>query len=102
MYSGLKKLGEAQEEPEPRGFSDLDLITTNYYSPDSGYPAQRISNYDEQLVQHQTLNGNGMSKTATPERRQFLHRSRGVQARTRVGTERNDSARFMQPRFRQW
>lgn len=95
MFSGTRKLGESQEMDEDvqdmdEG-SDIDFITTNYMSPDSGYPTQRISNYDEHLVQHQTLNGVGQSRMAAPFLRNFLSKMMQPQARIPYGTPRRDS-----------
>jgi len=59
MYSGLRKLGESQESDEDVQDMDFEEVTENYLSPDSGYPQQRLKNYDVELAQHQTLNGVG-------------------------------------------
>lgn len=67
MFSGTSRLGEQHDEThEMDERSDVDFIAANFLSPDPGYPPQRISNYDEQLQQHQTLNGNNMSRLVAP------------------------------------
>jgi len=102
MYSGTRKLGESQEmdaDVQDSETSDLDFITTNYLSPDSGYSDQRISNYDVELAQHQTLNGRGLgawlpnagrafSRLPAAFRGNFLQRAVGPIGRTVVGAPR--------------
>lgn len=94
MFSGVRKLGESQDmaddiiQDQDEG-GDVDFVSVNYLSPDGGYPPQRISNYDEQLIQHQTLNGMGMSRMAAPFlRNTFVTRAFDVNARTRTGAPR--------------
>lgn len=41
--------------------SDFQQIGDDFYSPTFGYPAQRIRNYDMELIEHVTLNGLGQS-----------------------------------------
>lgn len=104
MFSGVRKLGESQDMADDivqdydEG-GDIDFISVNYLSPDGGYPPQRISNYDEQLIQHQTLNGNlGVSRMAAPFTRMgFLMKNASVVARTTTGGPRG-SAAVMTPR----
>ena len=112
MYSGTRKLGESQEPGEDVQDTDLETISSNYLSPDSGYPRQRISDYDLELVQHQTLNGVGawhptggmrvplsrritalqsppVSRLPAPFRRDFLAVASSPLVRTRFGAPRN-------------
>jgi len=64
MFSGTRGLGYPQDimttdewYDMSQGPGDLDLISVAYYSPDAGYPPQRINEYDAPLEQHQTVNG---------------------------------------------
>lgn len=106
MFSGTRKLGESQDMADDvvqdvdEG-GDIDFISIKYLSPDSGYPPQRISNYDEQLVQHQTLNGMGVSRMAAPFlRNAYLARMASVNARTRTGAPRETGgASRLTPRY---
>lgn len=98
MFSGVRKLGESQDmaddvtQDRDEG-GDIDFVSVNYLSPDGGYPPQRISNYDEQLTPHQTLNDNGVSRVAAPfTNRSFLLRHTDVAQRTRTGAPRSGSA----------
>lgn len=82
MFGGLHLLGEEPGPLElaPGGFPDwlepkvpegeIDMISVAYYSPDSGYPYQRISNYNVPLTeQTQQLEGVGaVSKMPTQQR----------------------------------
>lgn len=85
MFGGLHLLGEAPaaEEIAPGGFpdwlepkmpeGDLDMISVAYYSPDAGYPYQRISNYNVPLAeQTQQLEGVGAISTLPTRRRNYL------------------------------
>lgn len=93
MFSGAHGLGESQMVvPEEEWYddsgdmlntTDTDMIALNFYSPGSGYPPQRISNYDVPLAEHQTLNGVGLGKLPT---RQKFGNFFGVMARTRSGS----------------
>lgn len=99
MYSGTGRLGEQQDEVQDQDESDFDFISARFHSPDAGFPPKRIENYDEELVQHQTLNGTGMSRLVAPDKMGFLRKAQGVMFRTGVGRPRGDSARLMRPRF---
>lgn len=106
MFSGTRALGQTQDmanEPtvDEDVQNDIDFISVKYLSPDSSYPPQRISNYDEQLVQHETLNGVGISRRAAPFMTQmFLTRHADVAARTRTGAPRGAGrSTAMVPRF---
>lgn len=67
MFSGINGLGERQAElPEWYGMDDqnegdIDFISTNFYSPDAGYPPDRMELYDAELEQPVTLNGVGVA-----------------------------------------
>ena len=114
MFSGVRKLGESQEHRRdeqdadevsaPYGGRDMDLITTHYYSPAGGYPKVRAGNYDTELVQHQTVNGVGMSRLPAPDGRRYLGEAREPQQRMLIGFPRRSNAGFMQPRYanRHW
>lgn len=84
MFGGLHLLGEAPaaEEIAPGGFPDwlepkmpegeFDMISVAYYSPDAGYPYQRIANYNVPLAEHaQQLNGIGAISTLPTKRRNY-------------------------------
>ena len=98
MFGGLHLLGEAPGPLElaPGGFpdwlepkvpeGDFDMISVAYYSPDSNYPYQRISNYNVPLAeQTQQLEGLGafdnrpMSKL--PTHANYMAASRGPRSR---------------------
>lgn len=64
MYSGTRGLGFPQNimttdewYDMSQGPGDLDLISVAYLSPDAGYPPERYTLFDQELEQHQTLNG---------------------------------------------
>lgn len=101
MFSGIQKLGEQQDEAQDQDEGDMDFVSARLVAPDPGFPPQRVENYDTELVQHQTLNGNGMSRIVAPDRLGWLRKAQGVGFRTRAGGPRGDSARVMRPRFTQ-
>ena len=78
MYSGSHALGmppRIMENPQwyytgdgSGESSDYDLISTAFYSPDAGFPPQRIHEYDLPLAEHQTLNGHGIGQLPTRQR----------------------------------
>lgn len=91
MYSGGHKLGappaivntnEWYEMSDDGDVTDLDFVSSEFLSPDAGYPPQRISNYDVQMAQHQTLNGIGLGKLPAQGRIGMFF---GTLARTRTG-----------------
>ena len=82
MFGGLHLLGEAPEDAA-EGFPDwmepkqpegeVDMITVAYYSPDAGYPPQRISNYNVPLEAEGTrLEGVGSVSRLPTRRRNFF------------------------------
>lgn len=102
MYSGLRRLGEQQDEGQDvdEGGGDIDFISTNFMSPDSGYPPQRIEQYDTEMAQHQTLNGVGQSRMAAPWLQNFLTRALSTRMRTQTGTPASSrGAMMLRPRF---
>lgn len=85
MFGGLHLLGEAPEvdEVSPGGSPDwlepkmpegeIDMISVAYYSPDAGYPYQRLENYNVSLAeQGAQLNGVGMVSKMPTRRRNYL------------------------------
>ena len=103
MFSGTRGLGFPQHimtddewyaPSDAPAFSDMDFIGAKYYSPDAGYPPQRIGIYDTQLDQHQTLNGLAAG-TAQRFEKSVAPRA-GFTGRAYAG---NRPARGIQPRF---
>lgn len=78
MFSGINALGDQQTEvPEWFGIddqdqSDVDFISAQFYSPDAGYPPDRMERYDTELEQPMTLEG-GLGRTVAPYRGSALN-----------------------------
>lgn len=118
MFSGINALGDQQAEvPEWYGVEDqeqgdIDFVSANFYSPDAGYPPDRMELYDADLVQPVTLNSGvgAVSRTVAPYRGsafgmraphlRFLHAAKPATTRRNVTPARRFSGGVYNPNTR--
>lgn len=92
MFGGLHLLGEAPDEVPAEGFpewlepkmpeGEVDMIAVAYYSPDAGYPPQRISNYNTPLeADGARVGGIGSISRLPTRRRNFFAAATGPRRR---------------------